>query len=75
MQSVLSFPLGGGEWAVDLVPIIFPPRCSVLLQQMALGLRAVEITAGALTRLELNEWGAAEMGLQKALEPDGWMDG
>lgn len=41
---------------------------------MALGLHAVEITAGELTRLELNEWGAAEMGLQKALESDGWIN-
>ena len=34
----------------------------------------MEVTAGALTRLELNEWGAAEMGLQKALESDGWIN-
>lgn len=33
----------------------------------------MEIVAGALMWLELNEWGA-EMGLQKALESDGWVN-
>lgn len=63
MQSVLPFSLGGGEWAV-----LYPPCCNVLLQQTAFDLYAVEVTAGALTRLELNGLGAAEMGLQNALE-------
>lgn len=49
---VLSFSLCGGECAVDFVPFIVP-----LLQEMAFGSHAMEIVAGALMWLELNEWG------------------
>lgn len=53
---------------MDFVPVIVP-----LLQEMAFGSHAMEIVAGALMWLELNEW-EAEMGVQKVLEPDGWVN-
>lgn len=51
---------------MDFVPFIV-----ALLQEMAFGSHAVEIVAGALKWLELDEWGD-EMGVQKVLECDGW---
>lgn len=45
-----------------------PPCCNALLQQKAFGLYTMEVMADVLTHLEQNELGAAEVGLQKALE-------
>lgn len=53
---------------MDFVPFIVP-----LLQEMAFGSHAMEIVAGALMWLELNEWGA-EMGVQEVLESHGWVN-
>jgi len=72
VQSVLSFSLGGGEREADLVPVISP-----LLQCIAAAngfWRARRGNNGPCVCVAGAERvGAAEKGLQKALESDEWV--